>query len=170
MKMNQTHPWWWRGRGGVGDGEAVTWGQRGGGSSGGEWVVVMEKVRGGAWFGGSGRSSDGEAFGTWSENSPEKFSGGGGGGDRNPAGDSGLAVPVFKQGDDPIDSINKMMSFLSTIVTSCLLSTNNQLRNSSNPRQQATIHDGKVTVQPLQGRPNSYVVGTSGTRANTSET
>nr|GEU99706.1 retrovirus-related Pol polyprotein from transposon TNT 1-94 [Tanacetum cinerariifolium] len=32
--------------------------------------------------------------------------------------DSGLAVPVFKQGDDPIDAINKMMSFLSTVVTS----------------------------------------------------
>ncbi|GJX22847.1 integrase, catalytic region, zinc finger, CCHC-type containing protein [Tanacetum coccineum] len=32
--------------------------------------------------------------------------------------DSGLAVPVFKQGDDPIDAINKMMSFLSTIVIS----------------------------------------------------
>ncbi|GKA15218.1 reverse transcriptase domain-containing protein [Tanacetum coccineum] len=28
--------------------------------------------------------------------------------------DSSLAVPVFKQGDDPIDAINKMMSFLST--------------------------------------------------------
>ncbi|GJW50039.1 hypothetical protein Tco_0091390 [Tanacetum coccineum] len=28
--------------------------------------------------------------------------------------DFGLAVPVFKQGDDPIDAINKMMSFLST--------------------------------------------------------
>ncbi|GJQ92050.1 hypothetical protein Tco_0003189 [Tanacetum coccineum] len=28
--------------------------------------------------------------------------------------DSGLAVPMFKQGDDPIDAINKMMSFLST--------------------------------------------------------
>ncbi|GJT79206.1 retrovirus-related pol polyprotein from transposon TNT 1-94 [Tanacetum coccineum] len=32
--------------------------------------------------------------------------------------DSSLALPVFKQGDDPIDAINKMMSFLSTIVTS----------------------------------------------------
>ncbi|GJX88049.1 hypothetical protein Tco_0340063 [Tanacetum coccineum] len=63
--------------------------------------------------------------------------------------DSGLAVPVFKQGDDPIDAINKMMSFLSTVVTSRFPSTNNQLRNSSNPRQQATIHDGRVTVQPL---------------------
>ncbi|GJR53835.1 integrase, catalytic region, zinc finger, CCHC-type containing protein [Tanacetum coccineum] len=47
-------------------------------------------------------------------------------------------------------------------------STNNQLRTSSNPRQQATIPDGRVIVQPLQGRPNSYVAGTSGTRANTS--
>ncbi|GKB53227.1 integrase, catalytic region, zinc finger, CCHC-type containing protein [Tanacetum coccineum] len=66
--------------------------------------------------------------------------------------DSGLAVPVFKQGDDLIDAINKMMSFLSTVVTSRFPSTNNQLRNSSNPRQQATIHDGRVIVQPLQGR------------------
>ncbi|GJV73738.1 retrovirus-related pol polyprotein from transposon TNT 1-94 [Tanacetum coccineum] len=32
--------------------------------------------------------------------------------------DSGLAVHVFKQGEDPIDAINKMMSFLSTVVTS----------------------------------------------------
>ncbi|GJX48602.1 integrase, catalytic region, zinc finger, CCHC-type containing protein [Tanacetum coccineum] len=60
----------------------------------------------------------------------------------------GLAVPVFKQGDDPIDEINKMMSFLSTVVTSCFPSTNNMLINSSNPRQQAVIHDGMVTVQP----------------------
>ncbi|GJT84021.1 hypothetical protein Tco_1058363 [Tanacetum coccineum] len=66
--------------------------------------------------------------------------------------DSGLAVPVFKQGDNPIDAISKMMSFRSTVVTSCFPFTNNQLRNSSNPRQQATIHDGGVTVQPLQGK------------------
>ncbi|GJT37177.1 hypothetical protein Tco_0937042 [Tanacetum coccineum] len=71
--------------------------------------------------------------------------------------DSSLAVPVFKQGDDPIDVINKMISFLSTVVTSHFPSTNNQLRNSSNPRQQATIHDRRVIVQPLQGRQNSYV-------------
>ncbi|GKB01859.1 hypothetical protein Tco_0829903 [Tanacetum coccineum] len=57
--------------------------------------------------------------------------------------DTGLAVPVFKQGDDLIDAINKMISFMSTVVTSCFPTTNNQLRNSSNPRQQATIHDGK---------------------------
>ncbi|GJY77111.1 retrovirus-related pol polyprotein from transposon TNT 1-94 [Tanacetum coccineum] len=81
--------------------------------------------------------------------------------------DPGLAVPVFNKGDDPIDAINKMMSFLSTVVTSRFPSTNNQLRNSSNPRQQATIHDGRVTVQPYQGRTNSYAAGTSGSRVNT---
>ncbi|GKD03176.1 retrovirus-related pol polyprotein from transposon TNT 1-94 [Tanacetum coccineum] len=32
--------------------------------------------------------------------------------------DSDLAVPVLKQGDDPIDAINKMMSFMCTVVTS----------------------------------------------------
>nr|GEW61882.1 putative reverse transcriptase domain-containing protein [Tanacetum cinerariifolium] len=73
--------------------------------------------------------------------------------------DSGLAVLTFKQEDDPIDAINKMMSFLSIVVTSCFPSTNNQLRNSSNPRQQATIHNGWVSVQPLQRRPNSYDAG-----------
>ncbi|GKB66914.1 hypothetical protein Tco_0928326 [Tanacetum coccineum] len=66
--------------------------------------------------------------------------------------DSGLRVPVFKQGDDPIDAINKMMSFLSIVVSSCFLTTNNQLRNSSNPRQQGTIHDRRVTIQPVQER------------------
>nr|GEU94004.1 hypothetical protein [Tanacetum cinerariifolium] len=76
--------------------------------------------------------------------------------------DCGLAVPVFKQGDDHVDAINKMMSFLFTIVASRFPSTNNQLRNSSNLRQQATMHDGWVTVQPLHGRPNSYANGTSG--------
>ncbi|GJR60439.1 hypothetical protein Tco_1502601 [Tanacetum coccineum] len=61
--------------------------------------------------------------------------------------DLGLTIPVFKQGDDPIDSINHMMSFLSAVVTSRYPTTNNQLRNSSNPRQQATINDGRVTLR-----------------------
>ncbi|GJX75867.1 retrovirus-related pol polyprotein from transposon TNT 1-94 [Tanacetum coccineum] len=84
--------------------------------------------------------------------------------------DSGLAVPVFKQGDDLIDAINKMMSFLSIVVTSHFPTTNNRLRNSSNPRQQATIYDGRVIVQPVQGRQSSYTAGTSRTRANISGT
>ncbi|GJT91112.1 hypothetical protein Tco_1079957 [Tanacetum coccineum] len=65
--------------------------------------------------------------------------------------DSGLIVPVFQKGDDPIDAINHMMSFLTAVVTSRYPTTNNQLRNSLNPMQQATINDGRVTLQPIQG-------------------
>nr|GFA67239.1 hypothetical protein [Tanacetum cinerariifolium] len=75
--------------------------------------------------------------------------------------DSGLIVPVFQKGDDPIDAINHMMSFLTAVVTSRYPPTNNQLRNSSNPRQQANINNGRVTVQPIQGRQISFAVGTS---------
>ncbi|GKD43999.1 hypothetical protein Tco_1268644, partial [Tanacetum coccineum] len=42
--------------------------------------------------------------------------------------DYGLAVPMFKQGDDPVDAINKMISILSTIVTSCFPSTNRETK------------------------------------------
>nr|GEX41576.1 hypothetical protein [Tanacetum cinerariifolium] len=80
-----------------------------------------------------------------------------------PSLDPGLIVLVFKQGDDPIDAINHMMSFLSAIVTSRYPTTNNQLRNSSNPMQQATINDGRITLQPVQGRQNSFATGTSRT-------
>nr|GEV03696.1 hypothetical protein [Tanacetum cinerariifolium] len=73
--------------------------------------------------------------------------------------DTGLVVPVFQKGDDPIDEINHMMSFLTSIVTSRYPSTNNQLRTSSNPRQQATINNGRVTIQSIQGRQNSMTAG-----------
>ncbi|GKA84543.1 retrovirus-related pol polyprotein from transposon TNT 1-94 [Tanacetum coccineum] len=77
--------------------------------------------------------------------------------------DSGLIVPVFQRGDDPIDAINHVMSFLTAVFTSRYPTTNNQLRNSSNPRQQATINDGRVTLQPIQGRQTSFASGTSRT-------
>nr|GEW65835.1 putative ribonuclease H-like domain-containing protein [Tanacetum cinerariifolium] len=57
--------------------------------------------------------------------------------------DTGLVVLVFQKGDDPIDAINQMMSFLTLVVTSRYSPTNNQLRTSSNPRQQATINNRK---------------------------
>nr|GFC40645.1 hypothetical protein [Tanacetum cinerariifolium] len=60
--------------------------------------------------------------------------------------EAGLVVPVFQKGDDLIDVINHMMSFLTTVVTSRYPATNNQLRTSSNPRQQATINNGRVTI------------------------
>nr|GFC17307.1 retrovirus-related Pol polyprotein from transposon TNT 1-94 [Tanacetum cinerariifolium] len=75
--------------------------------------------------------------------------------------ETGLVVPVFQKGDDPIDAINHMMSFLTIVVTSRYPTTNNQLRTSSNPRQQATIIDGRVTIQPIQGRQNQMSTGSS---------
>ncbi|GKA69988.1 integrase, catalytic region, zinc finger, CCHC-type containing protein [Tanacetum coccineum] len=74
--------------------------------------------------------------------------------------DSGLIVPVFQKGNDLIDAINHMMSFLPFVVTSRYPTTNNQLRNSSNPRQQATINDERVTLQTIQGRHTSFNAGT----------
>nr|GEZ33494.1 hypothetical protein [Tanacetum cinerariifolium] len=71
---------------------------------------------------------------------------------------------MFKQSDKLIDAINHMMSFLSAVVTSCYPTTNNQLRNSSNPRQQATINDdGRVTLQPVQRRQISFDTSTTRT-------
>ncbi|GKA86425.1 hypothetical protein Tco_0808136 [Tanacetum coccineum] len=55
---------------------------------------------------------------------------------------SSLIVPVFQKGDDPIDAINHMMSFLIAVVTSRYPTTNNQLRNSSNPRTYTTGASG----------------------------
>ncbi|GKA84127.1 hypothetical protein Tco_0805722 [Tanacetum coccineum] len=56
-----------------------------------------------------------------------------------------------------------MMSFLSVVVISRYPTTNNQLRNSSNLRQQATINDGRVTLEPIQGRQISFAMGTTRT-------
>ncbi|GJX35056.1 retrovirus-related pol polyprotein from transposon TNT 1-94 [Tanacetum coccineum] len=85
-----------------------------------------------------------------------------------------LAVPTFLPGDDPIACMNKEMTFLSAVFSPRYPSTNNQLRSSSNPRNQATIKDGRVTVQQVQGRQGQNVVGSgshrnaSGSRGNTS--
>nr|GEV68475.1 hypothetical protein [Tanacetum cinerariifolium] len=51
--------------------------------------------------------------------------------------ETGLVVLVFQKGDDPIDAINHMMSFLTAVVTS------------------------RVTIQPIQGRQNFMSAGSS---------
>ncbi|GJZ49018.1 integrase, catalytic region, zinc finger, CCHC-type containing protein, partial [Tanacetum coccineum] len=71
-----------------------------------------------------------------------------------------LVVLVFTQGDDLIACLNKAMAFLTVVASSRFPSTNNQLRTSSNPRNQATIQDGKVTVQQVQGRQGQSYAGT----------
>ncbi|GKB69886.1 hypothetical protein Tco_0931298, partial [Tanacetum coccineum] len=53
-----------------------------------------------------------------------------------------------------------MISFLTAVVTSCYPTTNIRLRNSSNPRPQATINNGRVTLQLIQGRQTSLAAGT----------
>nr|GFD46566.1 hypothetical protein [Tanacetum cinerariifolium] len=75
--------------------------------------------------------------------------------------EAGLVVSVFQKGDDPIDAINHMMSFLTSVVASRYPATNNQLRTSSNPRQQVTINNGRVTIQPIPGRQNFVSAGSS---------
>ncbi|GJT16880.1 hypothetical protein Tco_0875586 [Tanacetum coccineum] len=73
--------------------------------------------------------------------------------------DSGLVVPVFNQGDDPIACLNKAMTFLTAVASSRFPSTNNQLRTSSNSRNQATIQDDMVTMQQVQGRQGQSYAG-----------
>nr|GFA18475.1 hypothetical protein [Tanacetum cinerariifolium] len=64
--------------------------------------------------------------------------------------DTGLVVLVFQKGDDPIDAINHMMSFFIAVVTLRYPAMNNQLRTSSNPRQQSTTNNGRANRQFLQ--------------------
>nr|GEV86021.1 hypothetical protein [Tanacetum cinerariifolium] len=61
--------------------------------------------------------------------------------------DSGL-VPSYNPSDDLITNLNKLMAFVSTTFGPCFPQTDKQLRTSSNPRNQATIQDGRVTEIP----------------------
>nr|GEZ00910.1 hypothetical protein [Tanacetum cinerariifolium] len=70
----------------------------------------------------------------------------------SPLVDSGFTVHVFSPGDGPIACLNKAMAFLIAVDSLRFPSTNNQLRTSSNLRDQTTIQDGKVIVQQVQGR------------------
>ncbi|GJY40996.1 retrovirus-related pol polyprotein from transposon TNT 1-94 [Tanacetum coccineum] len=73
----------------------------------------------------------------------------------SPFGDSGFAVPVFSLGDDPIACLNKAMAFLMAVASSRFLTTNNQLRTSSNLRNQATIQDGRGNTTSSRGNTTS---------------
>nr|GEV43556.1 hypothetical protein [Tanacetum cinerariifolium] len=56
---------------------------------------------------------------------------------------STLDVLMFNQGNDLIVCLNKAMAFLIAIASSRFPSTNNQLRTSFNPRNEATNQDGR---------------------------
>nr|GEX08462.1 integrase, catalytic region, zinc finger, CCHC-type, peptidase aspartic, catalytic [Tanacetum cinerariifolium] len=61
----------------------------------------------------------------------------------------GFAVLEFPPKDDPIACLNKAIAFLIDVASLRSPSTNNQLRTFLKPRNQATIQDGRVTVQGL---------------------
>ncbi|GJZ08516.1 hypothetical protein Tco_0542799 [Tanacetum coccineum] len=60
--------------------------------------------------------------------------------------DLGFVVPSFLPTNDPIASLKKAMMFPSIAISSRFPPINNQLRTSSNPRTQAIIQDGRVTL------------------------
>ncbi|GJW21515.1 hypothetical protein Tco_0032137 [Tanacetum coccineum] len=70
--------------------------------------------------------------------------------------DSGLIVPVFQKGDDPIDAINHMMSFLTAVVTSRgdkLLMLLEQRENTHLEQVEATQgNKGLSSVTTTKGR------------------
>ncbi|GKA04903.1 hypothetical protein Tco_0684023, partial [Tanacetum coccineum] len=74
--------------------------------------------------------------------------------------DSGFVVPVFSLGDDPIACLNKAMDLLTAVDSLRFPLTNNQLRTSLNLRNHATIQDGRVIVQQVQGRQGQSLFGT----------
>nr|GFC38557.1 hypothetical protein [Tanacetum cinerariifolium] len=67
-----------------------------------------------------------------------------------------FAVLVFSLGGDAIACLNKAMAFLTVVASLRFPSTNNQLKTFSNTRNQATIQDGMVTVQQVQGRQGQH--------------
>nr|GFC03675.1 hypothetical protein [Tanacetum cinerariifolium] len=56
--------------------------------------------------------------------------------------------------DDLIENLTSTLALLTQSYRTFLPQTNNQLRTSSNTRNQATVQDDRVVVQNVQGRPN----------------
>ncbi|GJY63525.1 retrovirus-related pol polyprotein from transposon TNT 1-94 [Tanacetum coccineum] len=56
--------------------------------------------------------------------------------------------------DNLIENLTNTLALLTQSYKTYLPQTNNQLRTSSNPRNQATVQDGRVVVQNVQGRQN----------------
>nr|GEU69150.1 hypothetical protein [Tanacetum cinerariifolium] len=82
--------------------------------------------------------------------------------------DSGFAVLVFSPEDDQIACLNKAMTFLKIVASLRFPYTNNQLRTSSNTRNQATIQDDMFIVQQVQVRQGQNYSGTTYTGNATS--
>ncbi|GKG45408.1 hypothetical protein Tco_0495486, partial [Tanacetum coccineum] len=60
----------------------------------------------------------------------------------------------YTQTDEILYTLTKQVALLAQSFRANLPQTNNQLQTSSNTRNQATVHDGRVVVQNVQGRQN----------------
>nr|GEX98519.1 hypothetical protein [Tanacetum cinerariifolium] len=56
--------------------------------------------------------------------------------------------------DNLIENLTNTLALLTQSYKSFSPQINNQLRTSSNPRNQATVQDGRVVIQNVQGRQN----------------
>ncbi|GJZ85580.1 hypothetical protein Tco_0650919 [Tanacetum coccineum] len=56
--------------------------------------------------------------------------------------------------DNLIENLTNTLALLTQSYKTYLPQTNNQLRTTSNPRNQATVHDDRVVVQNVEGRQN----------------
>nr|GFC05624.1 hypothetical protein [Tanacetum cinerariifolium] len=65
-----------------------------------------------------------------------------------------LTPPRANSTDDLIENLTSTLALLTQSHRTFLSQTNNQLRTSSNPRNQPTVQDGRVVVQNVQGRSN----------------
>nr|GFC10117.1 retrovirus-related Pol polyprotein from transposon TNT 1-94 [Tanacetum cinerariifolium] len=65
-----------------------------------------------------------------------------------------LTPPHANSTDYLIENLTSTLALLTQSYRTFLPQTNNQLRTSSNPRNQATVQDCRVVVQNVQGRPN----------------
>nr|GEY78675.1 hypothetical protein [Tanacetum cinerariifolium] len=65
-----------------------------------------------------------------------------------------VTLPRANSIDDLIENLTSTLALLTQSYRTFLPQTNNQLRTSSNPRNQATVQDDRVVVQNVQGRPN----------------
>nr|GEV91228.1 hypothetical protein [Tanacetum cinerariifolium] len=66
-----------------------------------------------------------------------------------------LHPPRVNSTDDLIENLTSTLALLTQSYITFLPQTNNQLRTSSNPRNQATVQDGRVVVQNVQGQHNT---------------
>nr|GFC27364.1 hypothetical protein [Tanacetum cinerariifolium] len=62
---------------------------------------------------------------------------------------------ILSPTDNLIENLTNTLALLTQSYKTFLPQTNNQLRSSSNTRNQATVQDGRVVVQNIQGRQNS---------------